>query len=105
MLEANTHDKDKFTRADGEFHLQLAKASGNLLIVQLYSQINEVRTHSQWRAARELVLSPAKIEQYNAHHRAIIAGLRNRDTKATIDALNLHMDLAHKDLMGTPSTD
>lgn len=104
-LETSTQDKAKFTQVDTEFHLTLAKASGNPLMVQLYNQINEVRSHSQWRAARELVLSPEKIAQYNAHHRAIYEGLKNRDVGAIITALNAHMDLAQADLMGTPSDD
>jgi len=103
LLEASENDKDEFTRLDSEFHLTLAKASGNPLIVQLYDQINEVRTHSQWRAAREQVLSPEKIREYNKHHRAIFNGLRNRDVTVTIEALNEHMALAHADLIGTPS--
>jgi len=105
QLESSQLDKDKFTRVDSEFHLTLAKASGNPLMVQLYNQINEVRSHSQWQAAREQVLSPNKIKQYNVHHRAIFEGLKNRDANATIEALNAHMDLAHQDLMGTPSSD
>lgn len=92
-------DKNEFTRLDGEFHLQLARASGNPLIVRLYEQINEVRTHSQWRIAREQVLSPPKIRQYNVHHASIIACLRRRDITSLIDALNDHMDLAYADLV------
>lgn len=101
-LEASENDKDRFTMADSEFHLLLAKASGNPLIVHLYDQINEVRTHSQWKAAREQVLSADKIRKYNDHHRAIINALRNRDVAAAIDALNAHMALAHEDLLGAP---
>jgi len=104
-LETCENDKDQFTRADSEFHLTLAKASGNPLMVQLYDQINEVRAHSQWKAARELVLSPQKINQYNRHHRKMFEGLRNRDATTIIEALNAHMDLAHKDLMGAPALD
>jgi DNA-binding FadR family transcriptional regulator len=101
QLEASEHDRDSFTKLDSEFHFWLAKASGNPLIVKLYHQINEVRTHSQWRKARELVLSPEKIRQYNIYHRGILDGLRNRDVKSAIEALNKHMELAHRDLVGT----
>lgn len=104
-LEKTTNDKSRFTQMDTEFHLILAKASGNPLMVQLYNQINEVRSHSQWHAAREIVLTPKKIKQYNRHHRAIYGGLMNRDGAAIIKALNAHMDLAQADLMGTPSDD
>lgn len=104
-LETTANDKSKFTQMDTEFHLTLAKASGNPLMVQLYTQINEVRSHSQWHAAREIVLTPEKIRQYNQYHRAIYEGLTNRDGTAIINALNAHMDLAQADLMGTPSED
>jgi len=105
QLEASESDRNTFTKLDSEFHLRLAKASGNPLIVKLYSQINEVRTHSQWKRARELVLSPDKIRQYNQFHSGILEGLKNRDAKAAIDALNGHMELAHQDLVGTTSDD
>ncbi len=103
QLETSESDRNTFTRLDSEFHLQLAKASGNPLIVKLYTQINEVRTHPQWERARELVLNPDKIRQYNQFHGGILEGLKNRDTKAAIDALNGHMELAHQDLVGTVS--
>lgn len=103
QMEASENDKTEFTRLDSEFHLLLASASGNPLILQLYSQINEVRTHSQWAAAREAVLQPAKIRKYNRFHRAVLNGLRKRDVSAAIDALNGHMELAHQDLTGAIS--
>ena len=105
FLEASEHDKAAYTQHDSEFHLTLAKASGNPLIVQLYDQINEVRNHAQWQIAREHVLTPEKTRLYNIHHRAIIAGLKNRSVVQAIDALNEHMDLAHRDVVGAPDVD
>ena len=102
QLVESENDRDKFTQLDSEFHLLLAKASGNPLIVRLYDQINEVRTHSQWKTAREIVLTPAKMREYNKHHKRIVNALRLRDAATAIDALNEHMALAHADLMGTP---
>jgi len=104
-MEASENDREHFTQQDSEFHLTLAKASGNPLIVQLYNQINEIRTHSQWRNARELVLSPEKIRAYNVFHRDILNGLKNRSISNAIEALNAHMELAQKDLMGTNQLD
>jgi len=104
-LEASENDRDRFTEQDSEFHLTLAKASGNPLIVQLYNQINEVRTHSQWRIAREIVLKPEKIRAYNVFHRDILTGLKNRSVNQAIEALNAHMELAQQDLMGTNQLD
>ena len=99
-LDRSEDDNVLFTQLDSDFHKAIAIASGNPLILQLYNQINEVRTHSQWQAARASVLSPAKIKKYNDYHRQILEALQRRDVNAAIDALNLHMDLARQDLVG-----
>ena len=99
-LDRSENDNALFTQLDSDFHQAIAIASGNPLILQLYNQINEVRTHSQWQAARKSVLTPQKIREYNGYHRQIYQALESRDVGAAIDALNLHMDLARRDLIG-----
>ncbi len=101
QLEESEHDKDGFTRRDSEFHLLLAKCSRNPLIYHLYEQINEVRTHSQWRASKDLVLTPVNIADYNICHRAIYEALSQRDQVGALEALNDHMELARAHLIGT----
>ncbi len=97
---ASENDKDEFSRWDSEFHLQLAKSTGNPLMVHLYEQINEVRAHAQWKAMKNLILVPEQIRKYNAYHTAILDGIRNRDAAGAVEALNKHMDLARQDLIG-----
>lgn len=99
-LDSSSNDNLLFTQLDSEFHKSIAIASGNPLILQLYKQINEVRTHAQWQAAHKTVLTPSKIRKYNHHHRQILEALKARDINSAIDALNLHMDLARRDLIG-----
>ena len=99
-MEASEHDREEFARWDGEFHLLLARASGNPLLIHLYDQVNEVRSHSQWQAAREVLLQPEQIRKYNRFHREILNGLKSRDVHAAIAAMNGHMELAHQDLVG-----
>ena len=99
-MEACENDKDEFTHWDTEFHLLLAFSSANPLIVHLYEQINEVRSHAQWRAMKNIILSPAQINHYNQHHRQIFEAVSNRDSVAVVEAINAHMDLAREDLMG-----
>ncbi len=100
QMEASEHDRDEFSRWDSEFHLQIARSTGNPLMVHLYETVNEVRGHAQWGAMKNLVLSPWQIRKYNIHHRDMLEGIRSRDTGAAIDAINSHMDLARTDLMG-----
>ena len=101
QLENSNNDKEEFTRWDSEFHLLLAKCSRNPLILHLYEQINDVRNHSQWSASKDLVLTPKNIADYNICHRAIYNALRQRDAAGALEALNDHMELARKHLIGT----
>ena len=51
-------NKDEFSKWDGEFHLLLAHASGNPLLINVYREINRVRLHAQWDAMKEKILTP-----------------------------------------------
>ncbi len=101
QLKDSKDDKNRFTRWDSEFHLLLAKCSRNPLIYHLYEQINEVRTHSQWRESKDLILTPDNINAYNVCHTAIFEALKQRDQTRAIEALNDHMELARAHLIGT----
>ena len=74
QLEACNADQDLFTQLDCEFHLELARCSRNPLIVRMYQQVNMVRLHAQWDRMKKLILTPQKIAEYNAEHRAHIRG-------------------------------
>jgi DNA-binding FadR family transcriptional regulator len=102
-LDETHEDKDAFSRLDSEFHQHLARCSRNPLLLHLYLQINEVRTHAQWAAMREAVLSPEQIGAYNAQHRAIFEAICQRDPQAAADRIRAHLDKAHKDLLGAHS--
>ena len=99
-LEASENDKDEFSRWDAEFHLMLARCSRNPLLVHLYEQINDVRSHAQWRAMKNVVLTPDQIRRYNDFHRNIYEALGRRDSVAAVEAISDHMDLARDDLIG-----
>ena len=102
-LEACGADKDKFTAWDREFHHLLARFSRNPLIVHVYQQINAVRSHAQWDAMKEQILSADQIAEYNRQHRAIYEALRQRDRQAAADAITAHLEKARTDLMGVDS--
>lgn len=99
-LEASEEDKESFTQHDSIFHLLIAKATRNPLIIHLYEQINEVRTHEQWKKMKNVILTPAQIRKYNVFHREIFNALGNRDAARAIQALNGHMEMAKQDLLG-----
>lgn len=103
QLEAVGRDQDLFTRLDSDFHLALARASRNPLILRLYQQINTVRAHAQWEQMKQIILTPEKMAIYNTQHRAIVDTLRQRDVTAAGDLVTRHLDQARQDLLGADS--
>ena len=99
-VESANQDAVAFSEADEVFHLTLADATDNPLMSWLYRQINEVRSHHQWAAARMKVLTPENIADYNRQHRAIFEAIRARDVDLSIKLLHQHISKARQDLLG-----
>ena len=97
--EACGDDKDEFSRWDAEFHLLVARASRNALLVNVYRQINKVRLHAQWDAMKEQILTPDVIAEYHVQHRAILQSLLQRDAQAAQSLVTTHLDKARDDLL------
>lgn len=99
-LEACEGEQAAFSAADERFHLALAEATGNPLMVWIYSQINEVRRHDQWNEMKRKVLSRDAIAIYNDQHRALVEAIRQRDADAAMTVIAKHLDQAREDLVG-----
>jgi DNA-binding FadR family transcriptional regulator len=97
--EASIDDKDSFSRWDGEFHLMIAQASGNPLLLSIYRQINQVRLHRQWDAMKEKILTPGVIIDYNRQHRSIYNALNERDADGAQSLIAEHLERARDDLL------
>ena len=102
-IEGCDGDQDQFTRFDSEFHLQLARCSRNPLMRQIYQQINTVRAEAQWNRVKRVILTRAKIAQYNVQHRRIFEALRQRDVNGAVSAMTTHLETARQDLLGAQS--
>ncbi|WP_282606368.1 FadR/GntR family transcriptional regulator [Pelagibius sp. Alg239-R121] len=99
-LESSSSDKNSFGHWDSEFHLLLARCSQNPLLVNLYQQINNVRSHAQWAAMKDTILTPEQIDSYNAQHRDLYEALCQRDVNKAVDHINRHLEKARQDLLG-----
>ena len=93
-------EPESFSRADEAFHLALAECSKNPVMRWLYQHINDVRSHSQWRARRDKILTPERIERYNADHRALLEAVEARDIRRAVDTMREHLERARADLLG-----
>ena len=99
-VEASGDDPEDFSRFDEEFHLHLAECTYNPLLAWIYREINEVRSHSQWNARKDTILTPDRIGEYNRQHRGLYEGLRSRDVEASVRAITEHLEKARADLLG-----
>ncbi len=102
-LEGCGNDKNAFSRWDSEFHLLLARCSRNPLIVHLYQQINDARSHAQWAAMKDIILTPDQIGAYNNQHRGIYEALTRRDVTSAVQLIEEHLHKARADLVGASS--
>jgi DNA-binding FadR family transcriptional regulator len=97
--ETSSNDKDEFSKWDGEFHLLIARASANPLLLNVYRQINHVRLHAQWDAMKEKILTPEVIAGYNRQHRNIFNALKVRDAQLAQSLIGEHLEKARDDLV------
>lgn len=93
-------DIEGFSKWDEAFHLALAEATRNPLMIAIYRQVNEVRAHSQWIAMKGKVLTPERIGDYNKEHNDIFAAIRSRDADSAVALITSHLHQARRQLMG-----
>ena len=102
-MEQASSDSEGFTLWDEEFHQAIADATRNPLMVWVYRQINAVRSHRQWNAMKDKVLTPARIAEYNAQHAALYEAIRTRDVEAAVAIVTNHLHYARRQLVGANS--
>ncbi|WP_162913344.1 FadR/GntR family transcriptional regulator [Rhodospirillaceae bacterium SYSU D60014] len=98
--EASSGDPEGFTLWDEQFHLLIAECTHNPLMVWLYRQINEVRTHDQWNAMKDKVLTTERITEYNRQHRSLYEAIRTRDVEGAVAIVTNHLHYARRQLLG-----
>ncbi|MGI9434774.1 MAG: FadR/GntR family transcriptional regulator [Geminicoccaceae bacterium] len=99
-LEASGDEQEPFSAADEKFHMALAAATGNPLMIWIYGQINQIRCHDQWHAMKSKVLNKPAIRVYNQQHRAMVEAIRSRDVEEATAVVRQHLDKAREDLIG-----
>lgn len=76
-------DLETFRRAGYSFHLEMAQATRNPLLIRLFETVIEARAAAGWQKLRELNDTPRARQRQAASNRGLLAALRQRDaTKA-----------------------
>lgn len=100
MAEAAGNDPGRFTEWDTQFHIRIAEASHNPLMLWIYRRVNEIRAHDQWAAMRDKILTPQRISDYNRQHRALAEAISSRDVEGAVAMVTSHLHYARRQLMG-----
>jgi GntR family transcriptional repressor for pyruvate dehydrogenase complex len=91
-MEAAVNDEKRFTALDLEFHLSLAAASENFLILDLVSM---VRSQLEKTISKVLLLPNARPLSLK-EHAMIINAIKRHDPDAAAEAMRNHLELALK---------
>jgi len=97
-VEAGASARD-FAAGDERFHLALAEATRNPLMVWLYQEINAVRGRARWMNVRDQKLSPARVADYNRLHRGVWDAVASRDGATAAARMADHMAEVRRDFL------
>jgi GntR family transcriptional repressor for pyruvate dehydrogenase complex len=89
-------DAKKFAVLDVEFHVTLAKASGNALVFDLVSMI---RSHLV-RVLPKVLQLPNALPLSTGEHMAIIEAIEHRDSEAAREAMHAHLEAVMRRYVG-----
>jgi GntR family transcriptional repressor for pyruvate dehydrogenase complex len=87
VMDRNLRDPDGYVEADLDFHLALAEAAGNPLILSLLDSIVGLL-----REQRSRIFNVARgPERGQFHHKRILAAVESRDSEAAREAMRAHL--------------
>jgi DNA-binding FadR family transcriptional regulator len=91
-------DDDAWVQWDGAFHLAIAEATRNDVLVGLVAAFNEARSTGDWQALRIAVITPEKRRRSFAHHRTFCETLRRRSADDASRAMRDHLLTTRRNL-------
>src|ERR1700686_3878645 len=93
VMDRNLHDPDAYVEADLDFHLALAEAAGNPLILSLLDSIVGLLREQRSRIF-DVQGGP---ERGQFHHKRILAAVEQRDPEAAREAMRAHLNQVLED--------
>jgi DNA-binding FadR family transcriptional regulator len=91
---------DKWSALDKEFHLAIAKASKNQLLLNILIQIQESQTLRNWGRLSDLPAAMARRDIIMQEHDSIFRAILARDAQAAADLMHRHLAEVRKALLG-----
>lgn len=95
-----SQNAQEWNRADDDFHLALARATHNRLIISLYEAFSETRKQAAWFKAKQKSVNTNLWQHFQAQHRAISDALTAGDRDGALKAIHDHIEEARASMRG-----
>lgn len=93
-IQASLNDLPRFDRADVEFHLLIAEASGNTLIKSYVAQLwEQMRTNPMWDRWYQRTRDPVHRRRSAQDHATIYNAIARRTPEVAATAMRAHIDV------------
>jgi DNA-binding FadR family transcriptional regulator len=92
QAEAASAKAPQYREGDRNFHVEIARASGNPAFEVLVSTLWEYRTKPLFRKFEEMLVGPDRPKKTAAEHRDILDAIAARDGSAAAKAMKRHLD-------------
>jgi GntR family transcriptional repressor for pyruvate dehydrogenase complex len=96
---AESDDSDGRELWDGALHRQIARSTGNRLLLALFDVIDQIRQNDSWTALRERARRHGGHAQYLDHHVAIVDAIASRDPTSAEQAMRRHIAALQQTLL------
>lgn len=91
---------DDYEAQDDAFHRAVAEATGNVLLLSLFDQLNQVRRAVAWNSVTRATEKPPKDHSSFKEHQKITEAIEARDPDAAHAAMRGHLGLVSARLFG-----
>jgi len=98
VMDASKHEADAFIEADLDFHLALAEAAANPLILSLIDSIVGLLREQRMR----IFQTEGGPERGQYHHRRILKAVENRDPEKARQCMRAHLKQVRQDSGASP---
>jgi GntR family transcriptional repressor for pyruvate dehydrogenase complex len=99
VMDESRKDSDAFIEADLDFHLALAEAAANPLILSLIDSIVGLLREQRMR----IFLTEGGPERGQYHHRRILEAIEHRDPVGAREAMKAHLRQVREDSQNSPN--
>lgn len=97
---ASASSWDDYEAQDDAFHRAVAEATGNVLLLSLFDQLNQVRRAVAWNSVERTAPRPPREHSSYSEHDRIIAAIEARDPNAAHAAMRDHIGSVSARLFG-----